>query len=71
MRHYGFQEVSMYIIPEEVTFSGYIELLFTRPSYLILFWNSVKVTIPFIIGQEIVSLLAAYGFTRAHFKGKG
>lgn len=70
MRHYGFQEVSMYIIPEEVTFSGYIELLFTRPSYLILFWNSVKVTIPVIIGQEIVSLLAAYGFTRAHFKGK-
>lgn len=70
MRHYGFQEVSMYVIPEEVTLGSYRELLFTRPAYLILFWNAVKVTMPVIIGQEIVSLLAAYGFTRAQFKGK-
>lgn len=70
MRHYAFDEVNMYVIPEEVTFSGYIELLFTRPQYLVLFWNSVKVTIPVIIGQTIVSLLAAYGFTRTRFRGK-
>lgn len=70
LRHYAFGEVNMYVIPEEVTLSGYIELLFTRPQYLVLFWNSVKVTVPVIIGQGIVSLLAAYGFTRAYFKGK-
>jgi len=70
LRHYAFGKVSMYVIPEEVTFSGYIELLFTRPQYLVLFWNSVKITIPVIIGQTIVSLLAAYGFTRTRFRGK-
>lgn len=62
--------VDMNLIPEKVTLSQYAELLFDSPVYLNMFWNSVKITVPIVVGQIIVSTLAAYSFTVLKFKGK-
>lgn len=62
--------VDMNFIPEKVTLSQYAELLFDSPVYLNMYWNSVKITVPIVVGQIIVSTLAAYAFTVLKFKGK-
>lgn len=62
--------VDMNLIPEKVALSQYAELLFDSPVYLNMFWNSVKITVPIVVGQIIVSTLAAYAFTVLKFKGK-
>ena len=62
--------VDMNLIPEKVTLSQYAELLFDSPVYLNMFWNSVIITVPIVVGQMIVSTLAAYAFTVLKFKGK-
>ena len=62
--------VDMNLIPEKVTLSQYAELLFDSPVYLNMFWNSVKITVPIVVGQIIVATLAAYAFTVLKFKGK-
>lgn len=62
--------VDMNLIPQKVTLSQYAELLFDSPVYLNMFWNSVKITVPIVVGQIIVSTLAAYAFTVLKFKGK-
>ena len=75
-KHYsvgGIQDdefIDMNVIPEKVTLSQYAELLFESPVYLNMFWNSVKITVPIVIGQIAVSTLAAYAFTVLKFKGK-
>lgn len=62
--------VEMNFVPEKVTLSQYGRLLFESPVYLNMFWNSVKITIPIVIGQILVSSLAAYAFTILEFRGK-
>ena len=44
-------------VPEE-----YLILLFKRPLYLRMMWNSLIITIPVLIGQLLLAPLAAYGF---------
>ncbi len=69
----GMQEdefIDINVIPKKVTLSQYVELLFDSPVYLNMFWNSVKITVPIVTGQIIVSTLAAYAFTVLKFKGK-
>ena len=62
--------IDMNIIPEKVTLSQYGELLFDSPVYLNMFWNSVKIAVPIMIGQILVSALGAYAFTVLKFRGK-
>ena len=62
--------IDMNIIPEKVTLSQYGELLFDSPVYLNMFWNSVKIAVPIVIGQILVSALGAYAFTVLKFRGK-
>ena len=62
--------IDMKLIPEKVTLSQYGELLFDSPVYLNMFWNSVKIAAPIVLGQVIVSTFAAYAFTVLKFKGK-
>lgn len=62
--------VDMEIVPEKVTLAQYSKLLFDSPVYLNMFWNSVKITVPIVIGQIMVSALAAYAFTVLEFRGK-
>ena len=52
------------LIPNKVSFDQYISVLFKSPDYLYKFWNSVIYTVPIMIFQLIVALLASYGFMR-------
>ena len=51
------------LIPREVTLSQYEDVLINQPSFMILLTNSLKITVPVVLGNLIVSLLTAYGFT--------
>lgn len=62
--------IDMNIIPEKVTLSQYAELLFDSPVYLDMFWNSVKLTAPVVLGRLIVSAMAAYAFSVLQCRGK-
>ena len=64
------QSIEMNLIPDSITFQQYNQILFQTPFYLNMFWNSLKITVPVVIGQLIVSAIAAYAFTVLHFKYK-
>ena len=51
-------------IPNKVSFEQYSSVLFKSPDYLYKFWNSVIYTVPIMIFQLIIALLASYGFMR-------
>lgn len=62
--------IDMTLIPDKVTLSQYWKLLFDSPVYLNMFWNSVKIAVPVVAGQMVVSSLAAYAFTVLRFRAK-
>ena len=51
-------------IPNKVSFDQYSSVLFKSPDYLYKFWNSVIYTVPIMILQLVIALLASYGFMR-------
>jgi multiple sugar transport system permease protein len=53
-----------------VTLEQYREILWESPFYLNMFWNSVRIVLPVVLGQLAVSALAAYAFTVLRFRGK-
>ena len=58
------EKVNLKFIPDIVSFSQYITVLFKSPDYLFKFWNSVILVGPIVLFQLATALLAAYGFTR-------
>lgn len=58
------EKVNLKFIPDMVSFSQYITVLFKSPDYLLKFWNSVVLVGPIVIFQLVVAALAAYGFAR-------
>jgi len=60
----------MSLLPSVITGTGYGNALLRNPTYLRLFWNSVLITLPIIIGQMLVSPIAAYGFENLRWKHK-
>lgn len=58
------EKVNLKFIPDMVSFSQYITVLFKSPNYLLKFWNSVILVGPIVFFQLFVAALAAYGFTR-------
>lgn len=68
--HSGTKFVNMKFIPEKATFSQYKELLLESPIYLNMFWNSVKLALPVVVGHLVVSSMAAYAFSVLSFKEK-
>lgn len=57
-------KVNLKFIPDMVSFSQYITVLFKSPEYLLKFWNSVILVVPIVVFQLFVAAGAAYGFTR-------
>lgn len=55
------------LIPEKATFEQFYQVFFRRPEYLTKFWNSVIMTFPTVIGQTVVSALAAFAFGKLKF----
>ena len=58
------EKVNLKFIPDMVSFSQYITVLFKSPDYLLKFWNSVILVGPIVLFQLAVASLAAYGFAR-------
>lgn len=55
------------LIPKKVSFMQYYNVLLRKPKFLVLFWNSVIMTVPIMLGQMIVSFFAAYAFSKLRF----
>ena len=62
------EKVNLKFIPDMVSASQYITVLFKSPDYLFKFWNSVVLVGPIVIFQLITAALASYGFAR--YEGK-
>lgn len=60
--------VNLKFIPDEVSFTQYITVLFKSPEYLLKFWNSVILVVPIVLLQVSVAAVASYGFSR--WRGK-
>ena len=58
------------LIPDEPTLEQYTTLLTDSPTYLRMFWNSVLLVVPVLLGQCVIAPLAAYGFERMRWKYK-
>lgn len=58
------------LIPDKPTLEQYTTLLTNSPTYLRMFWNSVLLVVPVLVGQCVIAPLAAYGFERMHWKYK-
>lgn len=58
------EKVNLKFIPDMVSLSQYITVLFKSPDYLFKFWNSVILVVPIVVFQIFVAMLASYGFTR-------
>lgn len=66
----GLHYVQMTLLPTEPTLAQYREFLLQSPAYLRMFWNSVLLIVPILLGQLVVSVLAAYAFERSRWKYK-
>ena len=66
----GIHFVRFGLIPEQSTLEQYEELLFSSPDYLRMFWNSVLLVVPVLIGQCILSPLAAFGLENIRWRYK-
>lgn len=58
------------LIPQEPTLDQYRALLFESPGYLRMFWNSVILVVPVLLGQCVLAPLAAYGLENIRWKYK-
>ena len=58
------EKVNLKFIPDMVSFSQYVTVLFKSPEYLLKFWNSVILVGPILLFQLITASLASYGFAR-------
>ena len=58
------EKVNLKFIPDMVSFSQYVTVLFKSPEYLLKFWNSVILVGPIVLFQLWIASLASYGFAR-------
>jgi multiple sugar transport system permease protein len=58
------------LIPEVATLNQYYTILIGNTGYLMMFWNSVLLVLPIIIGQVAIGSLAAYAFSMFRFRGR-
>lgn len=57
-------------IPDMVTLKQYYTVLIIKSQFLFMFWHSVFLTVPIVIGQTLVATLAAYAFAKFRFRGR-
>lgn len=60
---------NMKLIPDMVTLKQYYTVLVKRTQFLYMFWNSVRIVLPILSGQLMISSMAAYAFSRIKFRG--
>lgn len=57
-------------IPNKVSLSNYNEVLIETNQFLKMFWNSVFLVVPIVLGQVLISSMAAFVFAKVQFKGR-
>ncbi|MFD1176385.1 carbohydrate ABC transporter permease [Paenibacillus puldeungensis] len=62
--------VNLKLIPDWVSLEQYNRILIETPKYMLLFWNSVRMVVPILIGQTAVAALAAYALAILRFPGR-
>jgi multiple sugar transport system permease protein len=62
--------ISMLLIPNPISLEQYAGVLINQPSFLVLLFNSLKITLPVTLGALAVGILTAYGFTIWQWKHK-
>lgn len=62
--------INIKLIPDWVSFNQYSEVLIYKPMFLQMFWNSVFLVVPIIVGQISVASLAAYALAKLRFRGR-
>lgn len=60
-------DITFNLVPDNVTFMQYYNVLLRKPRFLFMFWNSVFVTFPIVFGQVAVAAMAAYAFSKLRF----
>ncbi len=65
----GSGQAQMPLLPALPTLRQYIRLLMDTPTFLSMFWNSMRLVVPIVAGQVAIGTLAAWAF--AHFKFPG
>lgn len=62
----------MTLLPVLPTPEQYLKLLLDNDRFLTMFWNSMRMVLPIVLGQLVVGTLAAWGFVRipADLNGK-
>jgi len=60
----------MPLLPALPTAEQYLKLLLDNGKFLAMFWNSVRLALPLVLGQVLVGTLAAWGFARFRFPGR-
>jgi multiple sugar transport system permease protein len=62
--------MSLLLIPNPVSLEQYAGVLIDQPSFLVLLFNSLKITLPVTLGALAVGITTAYGFTLWQWKYK-
>ena len=62
--------MNILLIPNPVSLEQYAGVLINQPSFLVLLFNSLKITLPITLGALAVGILTAYGFTIWQWKYK-
>lgn len=57
-------------LPNNPTLVPLIALLFDTPEFFVLFWNTVRMVFPQLIGQIAIGAPAAWAFSRLRFRGR-
>ena len=58
------------LFPALPTLAQYLSLLLDTPKFLTMFWNSIILVLPIVLGQAVVGTLAAWGFSHFRFPGR-
>jgi len=59
--------LSFKLIPESASLMQYYRVFFRKPTFLLMFWNSVIITLPIMLGQLAVGSFAAFAFSKLRF----
>ncbi|MBD2845425.1 carbohydrate ABC transporter permease [Paenibacillus sp. IB182496] len=57
-------------IPDRVSLDQYRILLLERLPFLLMFWNSVALVVPIVLGQTAIATMAAYALSQFRFRGR-
>lgn len=66
----GGGELHWNLLPLYPTGKHLVDILFFRPQFHVVFWNSMKITAFILLGQLILATPMAWGFARFSFHGK-